>query len=43
MSKLPSTNSGTNDDEDEVKLIERGLCKVEHQPGAEWPLYYYNI
>ena len=32
MSKLPNETP-----------IERGLCKVEHQPGAEWPLYFYII
>jgi SAM-dependent methyltransferase len=32
MSKLPGETP-----------IERALCKVEHQPGAEWPLYFYNL
>jgi SAM-dependent methyltransferase len=23
--------------------VDRALCKVEHQPGAEWPLYLYHL
>jgi SAM-dependent methyltransferase len=23
--------------------VDRALCTVEHQPGAEWPLYFYHL